>query len=411
MVERHYIFPGVIEMNVQARRRLGVNIYLIDGGTEYALIDVGFLDELADVLELIRQMDFSLSACKMILATHADADHTQGLARAREVLKCKVAAHPKSVAPLEEGDEILTYARIDAQNIHIPMPRCKVDLTIDEGDVARRSATGRWRSGARPGHTAGQLAFRMGDLLFSGDNIFRDGCVGVIDAHHGSNLVDFIASLRRIRACDAEVPPPLARADLPQGRRPARRHDRPARIATPTWPTSAPAPSTGPCSTSGKTSWRPARCRSDAAKSDRRSSRTGFLAARIALSLLSAGDRPRGGRADARSPAESAAIRRAPGRHGDADDPEAGGGLRPGGLSDHVHGQRPGRRRRRRHGRWAAALNLLTNKSVQKELKLTDEQIEKATKAATEQREKMREKFKELQGLDQAERQEKMAET
>ena len=84
MLERRYIFPGVIEMNVQARRRLGVNIYLIDGGSEYALIDVGFLDELPDVLELIRQMDFSLSACKMILATHADADHAQGLARARE---------------------------------------------------------------------------------------------------------------------------------------------------------------------------------------------------------------------------------------------------------------------------------------------------------------------------------------
>lgn len=201
MVERRYIFPGVIEMNVQARRRLGVNIYLIEGGGEYVLIDVGFLDELSDVLELIRQMNFSLSACKLIIATHADADHAQGLARAREVLKCKVAAHPLSVAPLEEGDEILTYARIDAQNIHIPMPRCKVDQTIDEGDVItigdRRLEV--WHT---PGHTAGQLAFRMGDLLFSGDNIFRDGCVGVIDAHHGSNLTDFIASLERIKASD-----------------------------------------------------------------------------------------------------------------------------------------------------------------------------------------------------------------
>src|SRR5947208_3306333 len=139
----------------------------------------------------------------MILATHADADHTQGLARAREVLKCKVAAHPRSVAPLQEGDEILTYARIDAQNIHIPMPRCKVDVTIDEGDVLKVGdrTLEVWST---PGHTAGQLAFRRGPLLFSGDNIFRDGCVGVIDAHHGSNLVDFIASLRRIRDCDAE---------------------------------------------------------------------------------------------------------------------------------------------------------------------------------------------------------------
>ncbi len=203
MVERNYIFPGVIELNVQARRRLGVNIYLIDGGTEYALIDVGFLDELPDVLELIRQMNFSLSACKMILATHADVDHTQGLARAREVLKCQVVAHPKSVAPIEQGDELMTFARIDAQDIRIEMPRCKVDKTVDEGDVIRvgDKTLEVWST---PGHTAGQLAFRMGNLLFSGDNIFRDGCVGLIDAHHGSDIPAYIASLQRIRACDAE---------------------------------------------------------------------------------------------------------------------------------------------------------------------------------------------------------------
>jgi glyoxylase-like metal-dependent hydrolase (beta-lactamase superfamily II) len=203
MIERNYLFPGVIEMNYQARRRMGVNVYLIDGGSEYALIDVGFLDELADVLELIRQMNFSLSACKLIVATHADVDHSQGLARAREILKCPVAAHPTSVPPLEQGDEIQTYARIDAQNIKIPMPRCKVDQTIDEGDrltIGDRTLEV-WST---PGHTAGQLAFRMGELLFSGDNIFRDGCVGVIDAHHGSNLVEFVASLKRIRASDVK---------------------------------------------------------------------------------------------------------------------------------------------------------------------------------------------------------------
>jgi glyoxylase-like metal-dependent hydrolase (beta-lactamase superfamily II) len=203
MNKRNYLFPGVIEMNYQARRRMGVNVYLIEGGSEFVLIDVGFLDELTDVLELIRKMGFSLSACKMILATHADVDHTQGLARAREVLKCPVAAHPKSVAAIEQGDEIVTYARIDAQGIQIPMPRCKVDQTVEEGD---RIAVGDhtlevWST---PGHTAGQLAFRMGELLFSGDNIFRDGSVGVIDAHHGSNLPDFIHSLERILASDVK---------------------------------------------------------------------------------------------------------------------------------------------------------------------------------------------------------------
>ena len=203
MIERRYVFPGILEMNYQSQRRLGVNIYLIDGGTEYALVDVGFLDELPDVLELIRQMNFSLSACKMIIATHADVDHIQGLARAREVLKCDVAAHPKSVAAIEEGDEVLTYARIDAQGIRIPIPRCKVDLSIDEG-VRIPIGDKIIEVWSTPGHTAGQLAIRMGNLLFSGDNVFRDGCVGVIDAHHGSNLIDFISSLKRIRESDVE---------------------------------------------------------------------------------------------------------------------------------------------------------------------------------------------------------------
>lgn len=201
MIERHYLFPGVLELNVQARRCLGVNIYLIDGGDEYALIDIGFLDELPFVLELIRQMNFSLSACKMIIASHADLDHTQGLAKAREILKCKVAAHPASVKPLEEADEIITYARIDAQNIREPFPPCKVDLQIHDGDVLTIGDK-RLEVWSTPGHTKGQLAFRMGDLLFSGDNIFRDGCVGVIDAHHGSNIPDFISSLKRIRQSD-----------------------------------------------------------------------------------------------------------------------------------------------------------------------------------------------------------------
>ena len=55
-----------------------------------------------------------------------------------------------------------------------------------------------------PGHTQSQLAFRLGNLLFSGDNIFRDGCVGNIDAHHGSDIAAFLKSLERIRDSDVE---------------------------------------------------------------------------------------------------------------------------------------------------------------------------------------------------------------
>src|ERR671935_696908 len=106
MLTRKYLFPRVIEMNYQAGRRLGVNVYLIDGGSEFLLIDIGYLETVDEIVELIRQMDFNLSRCRMIIATHADADHIQGLNLARDRLKTKAAAHPTSVEPLATGDPI-----------------------------------------------------------------------------------------------------------------------------------------------------------------------------------------------------------------------------------------------------------------------------------------------------------------
>src|SRR5436190_16744399 len=154
MLPRKYLFPHVIEMNYQACRRLGVNVYLIDGGREFLLIDIGYLDTVDDIVDMIRRMDFNLSACKMIIATHADADHIQGIARARELLKTKVAAHPLTVEPLETGDEILTYATIKAQDFSIPMPCCKVDVKLNEGDVLEvgNQKLTVWHT---PGHTDG----------------------------------------------------------------------------------------------------------------------------------------------------------------------------------------------------------------------------------------------------------------
>ena len=72
MLKRKYLFPNVIELNYQAGRRLGVNVYLIDGGSEFVLVDIGFEDSVEDIIDLLRKMDFNLANCKMIIATHAE---------------------------------------------------------------------------------------------------------------------------------------------------------------------------------------------------------------------------------------------------------------------------------------------------------------------------------------------------
>ena len=83
------------------------------------------------------------------------------------------------------------------------MPAVVVENLVEDGDkiTVGNLELEVWHT---PGHADSQLAFRMGKLLFSGDNIFRDGCVGAIDAHHGSNIPDFIRSLERIRDADVE---------------------------------------------------------------------------------------------------------------------------------------------------------------------------------------------------------------
>lgn len=203
MLRRRYLFPNVIEMNYQAGHRLGVNVYLVEDEGDFVLIDVGYDDAVDEIVDLIRRMDFSLSACKGVIATHADVDHTQGIKRAAEILKAPVLAHPFAAKAIEAADPEITFSRIKAQDIDLDMPKIKVDRMIDEGDVVRVGGV-EFSVWSTPGHARGQLAFKMRNLLFVGDNIYKDGSVGVIDAHHGSHLPDFVRSLERIRDDDAE---------------------------------------------------------------------------------------------------------------------------------------------------------------------------------------------------------------
>lgn len=191
-------------MNFQARRRLGCCVYLIYDELDWMLIDIGFEDTVAEIVEIIRQLDFPLSNCRYLVATHADVDHVQGFKAAKELLpSAETVGHKSAATALAEGDRILTYAEISAQGIAIDLPKIEIEKQVDEGDTLKLGnlEIEVWHT---PGHTDSQLAFRLGELLFSGDNIYRDGCVGNIDAHHGSDIPDFIDSLKRIRDSDIQ---------------------------------------------------------------------------------------------------------------------------------------------------------------------------------------------------------------
>ena len=203
MIERKPVFPNIIEVNHQLGYVLGCNVYIVYDGDQWMMIDIGYEEAVDEIVQLIREIDFPFSGCLGLIATHADVDHIQGLSQAKQLLRAKVLAHPRAASLLQSGDRTQTFALIKAQGIDMPMPSVEVDEMIDDGD---RLKIGNlelevWLT---PGHTDSQLAFRMGDYLFSGDNIYRDGCVGAIDAHHGSDIVAFVESLQRIRNSDVK---------------------------------------------------------------------------------------------------------------------------------------------------------------------------------------------------------------
>ena len=203
MLQRKPVFPNVLEINYQLGQMIGCNVYIIFDKQEWVIIDIGYDDTVDDIIETIRLLDLPFSKCKMIIASHADVDHIQGLARIKQVLRADVASHPKAVEPLKRGDKLITFAEISAQDILMEMPPVEVDVQINDGDKIQvgEKELEVWST---PGHTDSQLSFRMGDLLFSGDNIYRDGCVGAIDAHHGSDIQAFIDSLNRIKDSDVQ---------------------------------------------------------------------------------------------------------------------------------------------------------------------------------------------------------------
>ena len=203
MRERKPIFPHIIEVNHQLGEVLGCNVYLVYDADEWVMIDIGYDDTAQQIIDLVRDLDFAFSGCKTLIATHADVDHIQGLARAKQAIRAEVSAHQLAAEPLRTGDRIKTFALIEAQGIDMEMPPVEVENLIDDGDVIRVGSL-ELEVWLTPGHTDSQLAFRMGEFLFSGDNIYQDGGIGAIDAHHGSDLVAFKSSLQRIKDSDVK---------------------------------------------------------------------------------------------------------------------------------------------------------------------------------------------------------------
>lgn len=155
----------------------GTNQYVFDG-PRALLIDVAPLDA-----ENRRRLEAVDRPIERLLLTHIHPDHVGGATALRAAHGASISAH-RSRAPHLQGATPLAPDRL-----------------LDDGDEIVH-ASGRLRAVHTPGHESGHVCYYDPDRrwLFTGDLILGTGTV-VIPPPDG-NMVDYLASLRRLLGLD-----------------------------------------------------------------------------------------------------------------------------------------------------------------------------------------------------------------
>jgi len=187
------------------------HIYLLDGGTEAALIDAGGGRDVEGVLRIIDSHGIPRERIRYLLVTHKHADHTGGAAALREALDLQVLASQEIAGFLRTGDEEGIALRAAREAGMYPpdfrFEACPVDRELAEGqEVSVGDLTVRVLE--TPGHSAGHLAFLVDadgqQTLFSGDILFHGGRILLLNTPD-CDLQAYIRTLRKLGGLAVDV--------------------------------------------------------------------------------------------------------------------------------------------------------------------------------------------------------------
>jgi len=180
------------------------HIYLIDGGSELALIDCGMGTSLDQIVTNIEREGLDIARLRRLILTHYHMDHAGGAARFREHFDLQVWAPREAAAALRTGDEravALDVAKAAgfyaAGYLFEPVA---IDRELSEGDRVQIGDL-TLEVFDTPGHCHGHASYllrgRGRRYLFAADAVFAGGRV-VLQNIHDCSIQQSAASILKL---------------------------------------------------------------------------------------------------------------------------------------------------------------------------------------------------------------------
>jgi len=147
---------------------LNTNLYLLISGSEAVIIDPGEMS--AELAEYVKNHRIKV---KYALATHGHFDHINGAGKVCESFGCRFFIHEKDAYMVDKNPELMeAFTGIRGETI--------MEMNTFSDRTEFRFGDETIKVMATPGHTPGSTCFVSGDLMFSGDTLFR-GTIGRTD--------------------------------------------------------------------------------------------------------------------------------------------------------------------------------------------------------------------------------------
>ena len=219
-----------------------VNVYLVDGGDEWALVDTGMNsgDSIAAFHDALAQLGLTPNRIRKIICTHHHPDHFGTSKAYKELTGATLYLHPAeyeralgflpSDRPVEVVQFFLAHGLPLQRFAHVPRPSdiwgslyitAPPDVPLADGDVitiGRRRVEIVWTPGHAPGHCV--LYFPEEQAMIVGDHLLPKITphVGFGPGSTGNPLGDFLASQEKVQRFEVRLVLPAHGGPFPDHR-------------------------------------------------------------------------------------------------------------------------------------------------------------------------------------------------